>query len=141
MRRSVILLGFCLLTIAIITTSCVDEQSIKYTRYFSDGLQIYKTNCENCHNANGEGLAQLIPPLTDVEFLTKNRSLLPCMVANGLSGKITVHQQIYDFNMPSNKKLAPVDVAKLLTYVTNSFGNKQGLYDITDVEKHLKNCR
>ena len=140
MRKVIFSICISLVVFAIIS-SCGNEQSIKYTRYFSDGSQLYKTNCENCHNANGDGLAQLIPPLTDTKFLTKNRLQLPCIVVNGLSGQIVVHQQNYDFKMPASKKLAPVDVAKLLTYVTNSFGNKQGLYDVTEVEKHLKNCR
>jgi mono/diheme cytochrome c family protein len=141
MKRNLVFFCSFLVTIAIIITACGNEQSIKYTRYYSDGSQLYKDNCENCHNASGDGLALLIPPLTDVDFLTKNRTNLPCIVIYGLNGNITIHQKIYNFKMPSTKKLAPVDVAKLLTYITNSFGNKQGLYDITEVENHLKNCR
>lgn len=138
-----ILLGFCftLLVFAIALNACVTEQSVKYTRYFADGAQLYKSHCQNCHSATGQGLAQLIPPLTDTPFLRKHRAILPCIVQYGIADSITIHQQGYHFKMPANPKLAAIDLAKLLTFVTNSFGNQQGLYDVSEIENHLKNCR
>lgn len=141
MRSVIIFLCFTLILFSILSTSCVNEEKVKYTRYFTDGAQLYKTNCQNCHSANGEGLAQLIPPLTDTTYLRKNRSQLACMVTYGLAGEIKINQQSYNFKMPANQNLAPIDLAKLLTFVTNSFGNQQGIYDVTEIEKHLKNCR
>lgn len=133
--------SFTLLVIAILLTACVNEEKVKYTRYFTDGAQLYKTNCQNCHGANGDGLAQLIPPLTDTSFLRKNRSQLACIVTYGIADTIKINGQTYNFKMPANTNLVPIDLAKLLTYVTNSFGNKQGLYDVSEIENHLKKCR
>lgn len=119
----------------------MNEQKTKYTRYFTDGAQLYKTHCQNCHNANGEGLAQLIPPLTDTSFIATNRSQLACIVSYGIADSLQINGKIYNFKMPAITSLAPIDLAKLLTYVTNSFGNQQGLYDVTEIENHVKNCR
>jgi len=126
---------------SIIVGACVNEQSVKYTRYFADGAQLYKTNCQNCHGAAGDGLALLIPPLTDTLFLRNNRTKLACIIQYGLAEPIVVNGETYNFKMPANQKLAPIDMAKLLTFVTNSYGNKQGLFDVLEVENHLKNCR
>lgn len=141
MRIFIIVFGFVVIVSAIFLTSCVNEQKIKYTRYFTDGAQIYKNNCQNCHGNNGEGLALLIPPLTDTLYLLKNRQRLACMVIYGIDIPIKVNQKNYNFKMPANPNLAPIDLAKLLTFVTNSFGNQQGIYDVTEIEKHLQNCR
>ncbi|TAE35991.1 MAG: cytochrome c [Sphingobacteriales bacterium] len=141
MRNLFFFYCFALIVLAIAVNACVTEQSVKYTRYFADGAQLYKSHCQNCHSATGQGLAQLIPPLTDTLFLRKYRAQLPCIVQYGIADSITIHQQVYHFKMPANPKLAAIDLAKLLTFVTNSFGNKQGLYDISEIENHLKNCR
>ncbi|TAF45756.1 MAG: cytochrome c [Sphingobacteriales bacterium] len=141
MRKNLVRFCFLATLIALLFNACVNEQSVKYTRYFTDGAQLYTNNCQNCHSSKGEGLAQLIPPLTDTVFLRKNRTQLACIVQYGLADSITIHNKIYHFKMPSNQNLAPIDLAKLLTFVTNSFGNQQGLYDIAEVENNLKNCR
>lgn len=141
MRKIFLVFSFTLLVIAILLTSCINEENVKYTRYFTDGAQLYKTHCQNCHNANGEGLAMLIPPLTDTVYLRKNRNQLACIINYGLADTLKIHQKTYNFKMPANPNLAPIDLAKLLTFVTNSFGNQQGIYDVTEIENHLKNCR
>jgi mono/diheme cytochrome c family protein len=141
MRKVFIAFCFALIILGILFTACVNEQTVKYTRYFTDGAQLYKTHCQNCHSANGEGLAQLIPPLTDTLFLRKNRAQLACIITYGLANSIKINQQTYNFKMPANPNLAPIDLAKLITYLTNSFGNQQGIYDVTEVENHLQKCR
>ncbi len=133
--------SFTLVVFAILLTACVNEEKVKYTRYFTDGAQLYKTNCQNCHGVNGEGLAQLIPPITDTVFLRKNRNQLACIVTYGLAETIRINGQTYNFKMPGNTNLAPIDLAKLLTFVTNSFGNKLGIYDVNEIENHLIKCR
>ena len=121
-------------------SACGDDQSIKYQRYFADGSQLYKVHCESCHMNDGSGLAALIPPLTDSTFLYQNRKKLPCFVVYGLNDAIKIKGKIYQGLMPAEKHLAPIDLAKVLTFVTNSFGNHQEIYDVTEVEKNLQQC-
>lgn len=120
--------------------SCQNEQQIEYNRYYSAGLTVYQTHCQNCHGDKGQGLAALIPPLTDSGYLKANKHLLACYLQNGLKGKIAIHQKEYDGQMPA-ANLSPIEVAQVLTYVTNSFGNQSGLINNDDVEKDLKGCR
>jgi hypothetical protein len=46
----------------------------------------------------------------------------------------------YQGQMLAEKHLAAIDLAKVLTYITNSYGNQQGIYDVTEVEAYLRNC-
>lgn len=119
--------------------SCQSESEIEYMRYYTAGQELYKTRCQNCHGANGEGLAALIPPLTDAAFLQANKSKLACYVQNGLQQPIMVNSKPFSGNMPPSG-LAHMEIAEVLTFVQNSFGNKLGLHNIEQVNKELKAC-
>lgn len=139
MRNHFLLSIFLILICSIFISSCSEEE-IKYQRYYADGSQLYKTHCENCHMKDGLGLANVIPPLTDTVFLRKNRSKLACYISYGLNDTIIVNGKVYDSPMPAEKHLAAIDIAKVLTYITNSFGNKQGIFEVKEVETNISNC-
>jgi hypothetical protein len=82
----------------------------------------------------------LIPPLTDTLFLKKNRSKLPCIIKNGLNGSITVSGRVFNEQMPADDHLADIEIAEIITYITNSFGNKQGLFSTAEVSADLQKC-
>lgn len=128
------------LAIAGLTISCQSEAQIEYIRYYTGGRELYKTHCQNCHGQTGEGLSALMPPLTDTAYIRKNQHILPCYIKNGVSGLISVSGKFYDSTMPP-ADLSPIEIAKVLTYVTNSFGNHNGLIDVKQVEKDLKECK
>ena len=139
--RSYILLAVFLFTTSFILLSACSSQDVKYLRYYADGSQVYKVHCQNCHMADGKGLAQLIPPLTDSTYLRKNREKLTCFIVYGLNDSIKINGIDYQNQMPAEKHLAAIDLAKVLTYITNSFGNQQGIYDVKEVEQNLSNCQ
>ncbi|MGX5690749.1 c-type cytochrome [Arcticibacter tournemirensis] len=120
--------------------SCQSETDLNYARYYTNGKQLYDTYCQNCHGADGNGLQQLIPPLSDTLFLRKNRDRLACIIKNGMDEKIMVNGKEYNALMPPNPQLPDIDIAAIITYITNSFGNKQGLYDQTEATQALKKC-
>ncbi|MBE9583628.1 cytochrome c [Mucilaginibacter sp. JRF] len=129
-----------LLAVIIIAASCQNEQQIEYTRYYTGGKLLYQQSCQNCHGSKGEGLSALIPPLTDTAYISKNRTKLACIMQNGMSGFISVHGKMYDNKMPPSG-LSPIEIAKVATYLGNSFGNKTGLISVEQVEKDLKECK
>ncbi|TWI98229.1 cbb3-type cytochrome c oxidase subunit III [Mucilaginibacter frigoritolerans] len=126
--------------ITLMMFSCGNEHSVEFDRYYSSGSLIYQTQCQNCHGANGEGLQGLIPPLTDSIYLKNNKSQLACSIKYGLKGKLTITGRQFEGAMPAND-LSPMDLAKVITYITNSFGNKAGLANITQVQADLANCK
>ncbi len=95
---------------------------------------------QNCHGQHGEGLQGLIPPLTDSIFLRNNIAALPCSIKFGLKGKVTIANRQFDGQMPPND-LASIEIAEVLTYVTNSFGSKAGIIAATQVDGDLATCK
>lgn len=122
-------------------SSCQSEAELNYIRYYTTGKQLYESNCQNCHGNDGKGLAMLYPPLTDSIYLKKNKNQLACIIKNGLKGKIEINGQVYEGEMPAQAKLSDIEIAKIITYITNSFGNQQGLHDAQAVNQDLKYCK
>ena len=80
-------------------------------------------------------------PLTDTAFLRKNKSSLACFIKYGLKDKILiVNKKAFEGNMPA-MDLAPIEIAEVLTYVGNSFGNNQGLISLEAVQGDLARCK
>jgi mono/diheme cytochrome c family protein len=120
--------------------ACQSDENLEFKRYYSSGALVYQQHCQNCHGDNGEGLSALIPPLSDSAYLRKNLGSLPCYIKNGLKGQITIKGKTFDDAMPVND-LSPVEIAQVLTYIGNSFGNKLSTIDEQSVQKNLAGCK
>lgn len=141
MRNSLIYYCLFLFIMAMIIQSCQNEDSITYKRYYVNGKGLYEKNCQNCHGADGKGLGTLYPPLTDSTYLITNKKKLACIIRNGQNEQITINNVAYQGQMPANNTLADIDIAQIIVYITNSFGNKQGHYDQAEVAKDLAACK
>ncbi|MDR6781733.1 mono/diheme cytochrome c family protein [Pedobacter africanus] len=130
-----------LLSIGLVVFSCQDAAQVKQDVYYVNGRDLYIRHCQNCHGTDGEGLGTLTPPLTDTIFLKQNRQKLACFIKNGIKEPITVGGQVYEGTMPDFASLHNIDIAQLLVYISNSFGNKQGMYTQEEVEAALKKCK
>lgn len=129
-----------LLSAVALITACENEQQLEFKRYYSSGSVVYQNHCQNCHGANGEGLAGLIPPLTDTLYIKKHIHQLPCYVQNGFKDTITINNRKFDGEMYA-VKISPFEIAQVLTYVANSFGNNAGTIDIQKVQADLGECK
>lgn len=112
---------FYLLSISLIITSCGNnelEQSIER------GEAIYTDMCMRCHMPNGLGDSLRNPPLAGSNWLVERRKETIHATKFGLRGKIIVNDIMYDAIMlPMN--LSDKEVADVLNYVMNSWGNTQ----------------
>jgi len=131
--------GICFLLFVLIV-SCQSDESIEFKRYYSAGSLVYQTHCQNCHGAKGEGLSALIPPLTDTTYIKENLKSLACNIKYGLKGKINLAGKSFDDVMPAEADLTPIEIAQAITYITNSFGNKQGTTTADQVNDDLGKC-
>lgn len=138
--RKYLILSISLMVICSIIYSCQSAQEIEYAKYMSNGKDIYVSRCQNCHGQNGEGLGDLAPPLTDTLFLKNNKADLACIIKNGSNKEMVINGKTYEGKMPSFN-LADIDVAQVTVYITNSFGNKQGMYTYEQVSKDLNACK
>ncbi|GEM63136.1 hypothetical protein SF1_11180 [Sphingobacterium faecium NBRC 15299] len=122
-------------------SSCQSGEDIKTAQYAVNGQKIYINHCKNCHGEKGEGLGLLYPPLTDVDFLTKNRERLSCIIRNGLNEEITVAGKTFHTIMPANETLTDIDIAYVLTYITTNFGKQDKIFSLEEVQQDLINCK
>ncbi|HET6805855.1 MAG TPA: copper-containing nitrite reductase [Frateuria sp.] len=94
------------------------------------GRQLFTGTCSVCHQANGEGLPGVFPPLAKSDLVAKlakeDKDKLISIPLHGLTGKVTVNGKEYDSVMPPMTQLTDDEVANLLTYVLNSWGNPGG---------------
>lgn len=139
MRKSIFICLF-LATAVSIMYSCQSEAEIELTSYISNGKDIYRLKCQNCHGENGEGLGTLAPPLTDSNFLKINKQRLACFIKNGSQEPMVIHGKTYDSKMPAFPEMENIDIAQVMVYITNAFGNKQGMYRYEQVAKDLSQC-
>ena len=88
------------------------------------GEQVYTQVCVTCHQANGEGMTAVYPPLAGSEWMAKSNETLIKIVLHGLMGEIEVKGAKYNNVMsPWGSALNDEEVANVLTYVRSSWGN------------------
>ena len=98
-----------------------------------EGKGLYNTHCAACHQPTGQGLAGAFPPLAKSDYLMKDRSRALETVIEGRSGEIKVNGQIYNAVMPGMGHLSDAEIAAILTYATNSWGNEASAFSVAEV--------
>jgi mono/diheme cytochrome c family protein/lysophospholipase L1-like esterase/glucose/arabinose dehydrogenase len=87
-------------------------------------------HCATCHQADGAGLDPIYPPLVDTRWVLGSEERLIKLALHGLSGPITVKGKTYDpaKGVPPmtafGSLLDDAELAAVLTYVRNSWGNQ-----------------
>jgi len=99
------------------------------------GEALFAGTCSTCHQANGLGIANVFPPLAKSDYLNADHNHAIEVVLNGLSGPITVNGAAYNSVMPPMSQLNDDEVAMILTYSLNSWGNEGGRISAADVAK------
>jgi nitrite reductase (NO-forming) len=99
------------------------------------GQQLFAGTCSVCHQGNGAGLTGVFPPLAKSDFFKGEIQRTISVVLNGLSGKVTVNGTEYNSVMPPMNQLNDDEVANILTYVLNSWGNNGSQVNASDVKK------
>lgn len=101
------------------------------------GKRIYSQICAACHQPNGMGVPGMFPPLAGSEWVnTPGHQRMIRIVLNGLSGPITVSGQPFSNVMvPLRDTLKDEDIANVISYVRQEWGNKGGTVPPEEVKK------
>ena len=108
-------------------------------KQFIAGQEVYhrEGSCMTCHRGDGNGLAPAFPPISNSPFLTDTERAIK-IVLFGLMGPIEVKGQKFDGQVPMTPfggMLKDEEIANVLTYVRNTFGNKAGAVSAAEVKK------
>ncbi|MFO7721383.1 MAG: c-type cytochrome, partial [Gillisia sp.] len=88
------------------------------------GKQLYAQTCFACHQAAGQGIQGAFPPLAKSDYMNADIGRTINAVLHGLTGEITVNGEKYNSVMTS-QNLTDEEVADVLTYVYNNWGNNK----------------
>ena len=92
---------------------------------FAQGQKVFSIHCIACHQASGQGLAGAFPPLVGSEWVLEDPRRPISIVLLGLMGEIEVKGQKWNSVMaPLGTVLKDDEVAAVLTYVRNAWGNQ-----------------
>ena len=98
----------------------VDQRSAKL---IARGKQVYNI-CKVCHQVNGLGLFPTYPPLANTSYVTGDATVLIKIMLHGLDGPITVDGKNYDASMPPITVNNDQDIAAVVSYIRQAWGNE-----------------
>ena len=87
------------------------------------GKAVYSRTCIACHQPTGMGIPPVFPPLAGSEWVSKDASIAVRNIINGMQGPVTVKGMTYNSMMPPVAGLSDKDIADVVNYVNNSWGN------------------
>lgn len=87
------------------------------------GKAVYAKYCQVCHQADGQGISGVHPPLGPGSWVERDPKELIAIMMKGLNGKIEVNGKTYNSFMPSQAHLTNEEMADVLTYIRSSWGN------------------
>jgi glucose/arabinose dehydrogenase/mono/diheme cytochrome c family protein len=100
----------------------------------ADGESVYTVNCATCHQLDGKGKGNMIPPLSGISYVSGGKDKLVISLLKGVS-KQEIDGKSYSNVMPPFAHLSNGDIANVLTYVRSSFGNNTSAITTDDVKK------
>ena len=139
MKRNITLI-FAVLGIALISMKEPGQKAIDKAQ-MERGLKVYETSCLGCHQADGVGVPSLNPPLTKTKWVLGDKKQLITLTLAGMQDPIEVNGETYANPMPSQAHLTDQEIADVLTYIRNSFGNKASAISTADVAKVRKTVK
>ena len=101
------------------------------------GESVYQANCASCHMPEGEGLEAVFPPLAKTDYV-KNVKRAISIILVGQQGEIAVNGKPYNTAMAALPQLTDQEVADVLNFVRNSWGNKYPIIKAAQVKAERK---
>ena len=93
------------------------------------GEKVYGANCVACHQATGKGMPPAFPPLAGAKLVSGPKEGHIDMVLNGKPGTAMA---------PFDKQLSDTEIAAVISYERNSWGNKSGIVQPAEVKARRK---
>jgi len=106
-----------------------------------DGAALYATNCQSCHQGNGEGLKGAIPPLKGSPIVNDNRpDTHLSIILNGYSARVS---EGYSAMPPvgTNNHLTAEEITAIMNHERSSWGNIGKQVELANIDKLMLSIR
>ena len=128
MKKFVLTLtGFTLIGIALAQTGNLKAS-------IDRGKKVYDMYCLSCHMEDGNGVPRMNPPLSKTTWVLGDKKKLIAVVLNGMDEEININGQAFSNTMAPHDFLKDEEIADVLTYIRNSFGNKASAVTTAEVK-------
>lgn len=105
------------------------------------GQKLYDQHCANCHMENGKGFRSLYPPLAGADYVQQAGPELACILRYGIQDSMLVNGKWYNQAMPANSLLKDQEIAALVNFIKNSWGNKNNEIPFVEIKASLDACK
>lgn len=124
-----LLIAFLCLPLAVLAqkkpaTAKAASSTVSLKQSIADGQTVYQKTCLTCHQVDGSGVPNLNPPLIQTKWVKGPKDVLIRQVLKGSHGTVEIDGDTFHNTMPPMPNLTDEQIANVLTYVRNSFGNK-----------------
>ena len=98
------------------------------------GKKVYTSQCLACHQADGGGVPNMNPPLIKTKWVLGDKKKLITVVLKGMNDPIEIDDEEFHNPMPPHTNLTDQEIADVLTFVRNNFGNKASVVTAAEVK-------
>lgn len=119
MRKTFLFTGFFMTATFLVITN----QDKNLQESMKRGKEVYALHCQNCHLEDGQGTEGLNPPLAKTTYLKDTKKNIG-IILNGQTGEVVVNGKKYNAIMNPMNYLDDKEIADVLNYIRNSWGNK-----------------
>ena len=104
-----------------------------------DGRQLFVAKCQACHQAAGQGLPGVFPPLANASWVKGPAEIPIQIVLHGLNGPIEVAGTTYNGSMPAfGEQMNDAELAAVLSFIRAEWGNASAAVDAAAVQAARK---
>ncbi len=104
-------------------------------KHLEESARLYNTFCGTCHQRDGQGVKGRFPPLVRTDWVLDKEKLIE-VTLRGMSGSLEVDGESYNSVMPPHAFLSDDQLASILSYVRNRFG--EGAHDVLPEEVAMR---
>ena len=138
MRKNILLISAAMLVVVIAAVAqqkklAGNDKQPPVKASIEAGKLVYGQYCLTCHQADGGGVQNMNPTLINTSYVIGDKGNLVSVLLNGLS-HVEIDGETYSNVMPSFSYLKDKQIADVLSYVRNSFGNKKSMVSAADVK-------
>jgi len=127
-------LALIIVIIFYVTAQTKSSPPVNIKASIARGQLVYRKVCLSCHMADGGGVPRMNPPLIQTSYILGDKSQIIYIVLHGMVDRVPIGDEYYSNNMAAHTDLNNQQIADVLTYVRNSFGNKASAVTVADVK-------
>lgn len=100
-----------------------------------DGAEVYQRACANCHFSHGQGAPGQYIPLAGSRLLMEETELAIAVTLHGMKGRYLMNGSVYNGEMGPWGTLSDEEIAAVLTWARNSWGNAGPAVSVAEVQE------